>query len=36
MVVRIVILGIKGLLVPDSRLAESLCCVFETDTLSAA
>ena len=29
-------LGIKGLLVPDSLLAESLCCVLEQGTLSAA
>ena len=29
-------MGIKGLLVPVSLPAESLCCVFEQDTLSAA
>ena len=29
-------LGIEGLLVPDSLTTESLCCVLEQDTLSAA
>ena len=29
-------MGIEGLLVPDSPPAESLCCVLEQDTLSAA
>ena len=29
-------LGIEGLLVQVSLLAESLCCVFEQDTLSTA
>ena len=37
MVVKIVILGIKGLIVQDSQPAESLCCVLsEQDILSAA
>ena len=29
-------LGIKALLVGDSPLVESLCCVFEQDTLAVA